>query len=356
VESPYTKLRPKCWQLVNMKKIAHFCVLGTSNIGDNLIIEEIHKDFSKLDKKVKINQYPISLLSTGSILQFLKAIIGADAIVIGGGGIISRFFWPFRTIHLRIIQALNKPTYLLAAGIGLKVGETIDSLPKENIKEWLQNMTAVSVRDIASMESLRKIGIENLELTGDAALSMPKLPYVPQKRPKVIGLNIANHGWEAEEKILDLVVNPMVGKLKAIEKQGYSFSYLAHHKGEKIIYEKLSQHLNILYTEVTLENYSQLYSSLYCHVGMMLHSTIFSLKSNTPFLNIVYDEKNIAFLKLLSLERNAIKIEDIENTDFVVHLESTVREWHENQRHLKKEIEKFVSRRLNFISKIADEI
>lgn len=339
-----------------MKKIAHFCVLGTSNIGDNLIIKEIYKDFAELDKKIEINQYPISLLSSGSILQFLKAVIGADAIIIGGGGIISRFFWPFRTIHLKITQVLNKPTYLLAAGIGLQIGETIDSLPKENIKRWLQNMNAVSVRDLASLESLEKIGVENLELTGDAALSIPDLPYVPQERPKVIGLNIANHGWETEEKILDLVVNPMVDKLKELEKFGYRFSYLAHHKGENVIYEKLRQHLNIQYNEVTLENYSQLYSSLYCHVGMMLHSTIFSLKSNTPFLNIVYDEKNNAFLKLLSLESNAIKIEDIENTDFVKHLETTVGKWHENQYHLKKEIEKFVSRRLNFISKIADEI
>lgn len=356
MESPYTKLRAKYWQLVNMKKIAHFCVLGTSNIGDNLIIEEIHKDFSKLDKKVKINQYSISLLSTGSILQFLKAIIGADAIVIGGGGIISRFFWPFRTIHLRIIQALNKPTYLLSAGIGLKVGETIDSLPKENIKEWLQNMTAVSVRDIASLESLKKIGVENLELTGDAALSMPKLPYVPQKRPKVIGLNIANHGWEAQEKIFDLVVAPMVGKLKAIEKQGYSFSYLAHHKDEKVIYEKLNQHLNIQYNEVTLENYSRLYSSLYCHIGMMLHSTIFSLKSNTPFLNIVYDEKNPAFLKLFCLEKNAIAIDDIESIDFAARIEKASKEWQDNHVQFASDLDRLVSKRILFMSKILGTI
>ncbi|MEJ2756209.1 MAG: polysaccharide pyruvyl transferase family protein, partial [Gammaproteobacteria bacterium] len=154
-----------------MKRILHFCVEKTENFGDDAIILKIHQDLTDQFGDITIITKKLGFLSQGSIPVFLKNLLGVDLVLIGGGGILSRFFWPFRNSFLKILQALSIPVVFYGVGVGLRVGESIETLPTDSITSWFSYAQKIAVRDIATKQAIETLGIHHAIMVGDPAIS-----------------------------------------------------------------------------------------------------------------------------------------------------------------------------------------
>jgi polysaccharide pyruvyl transferase WcaK-like protein len=81
----------------------------------------------------------------------------------------------------------------------------------------------------------------------------------------------------------------------------------------------------------------------------MLHSTIFALANNTPFINLLYDEKNKAFLDLFELNNLGVDILDIESTDIESTIENSINNWRTNETTIFNKRMLLVNKQVEFV-------
>jgi len=220
------------------------------------------------------------------------------------------------------LQKIRCP--VVAYGIGLnrlmheEVRELRD-LPEETqnqLKNFYKACSHVSVRDAQTQELLNLYGGEGVSLIGDPVLFWRHGPG--EKNPKErsgalsIGINLAAHGWRALAVLKPLLPN-FVGLLKYVQRTyGAEYTYLMHHDFEKAVFSYLQGQgvrMNIVSASPLqlLEAY-ELQDFVICQ---MLHSSIFAANQDIPFLNIAYDQKNIAFCDLLGLSPCSISHIDL---------------------------------------------
>ncbi|MEJ2755803.1 MAG: hypothetical protein P8104_08230, partial [Gammaproteobacteria bacterium] len=166
-------------------------------------------------------------------------------------------------------------------------------------------------------------------------------------------INVANHGWTETTHVITNVVSPLIPQLRMLQDKGYTFVYIAHHKDEKVVYDYLEErNINIHFTRPNRETVTHVYSEICFHIAMMLHSTIFALTHNTPLMNIIYDEKNRAFLELFGITDCGLTIDDISQTDFPSRIDAIRANWSNQESSIFEKRLELIKQQKLFISNL----
>ena len=202
---------------------------------------------------------------------------------------------------------------IFAYGIGLnrlmheKVCD-LDALPeaaRQKIRYLADKCELIGVRDFETVQLFKLHSDKRAILTGDPALfyqSQRSLLASHPPKQMTIGLNLASHGWRAHS-VLKVLLPKIIPLLKKIQRSYYvEFVYLQHHDLERPVVDYLrAQGVRLRLVSGSPADLVEEYAKLDFVINQMLHSCIFSANAGTPFLNIAYDEKNVAFCNLMGV-------------------------------------------------------
>jgi len=296
-----------------------------ANLGDNSNRGDIAIRMSVREQLIAaFAPRPVTFteLAWGALSEKSVAEINAtsDLFVIGGGGYIfisaDGSAGDMLAADSPYLNTLNCP--IIAVGIGLnrlmheevRSLETLPAKTRELIKALSTACESVSVRDRDTLELFDLHGDKSAALTGDPVLFLNNPgdgTGKPPGRSLSVGLNLAAHGWRAIAMLLPLLPE-IVDFLKAIQtRHGVEFVYLLHHDFERPVTKFLRRQgirMRVVDSEPT--ELLKAYDHVDIVICQMLHACIFAANAEVPFLNIAYDQKNIAFCNLLEIADSCI--------------------------------------------------
>ena len=158
-----------------MKKITIHGFYGQGNLGDETILKALLQEFSKFSdikvvvfsskpKQVSITHGVRSVHSKGrrSILRRIWEIKTSDLFILGGGGLLKDYGTDSSSLKewrrlLKFAHRLNIKTALCAVGVeNIRYDES-----RKLIKDALDKVDLITVRDCSSRDILRDIGVTN---------------------------------------------------------------------------------------------------------------------------------------------------------------------------------------------------
>ena len=246
-----------------------------------------------------------------------------DIFVIGGGGYI--FINADGSVGhmLQNVEELEKihcPVFAYGIGLNRLMHEKVcplDGLPenaRQKIRYLSKKCELISVRDSETARLFELYAGRLVALTGDPVLSYgAKAPAAPARAAHpVIGINLAAHGWRALSMLKPLLPTVIVF-LKEIQRtHQVKLLYLQHHDLERPVIDFL--HAEALDFELVCGPPDDLlkgYARTDFVLCQMLHACIFAAAAGKPFLNIAYDQKSIAFGKLLGVPESCLEHREV---------------------------------------------
>ncbi|MBW3606375.1 MAG: polysaccharide pyruvyl transferase family protein [Actinobacteria bacterium] len=154
--------------------------IGSANAGDELIFAALHRKLLARGTHVTaITTGPTD--ADGSDVErvghlspaAIRAVWSADALLVGGGGLLQD-----QTSAFNLPYHLSRPALAAVAGIprggvGLGAGPLRTAAGRAQVRRALRGAVAISVRDRQSVEVLREIGVDDVRLGADLAFSLP---------------------------------------------------------------------------------------------------------------------------------------------------------------------------------------
>lgn len=274
-----------------------------------------------------------------------------DAYILGGGDIVSPSF-------LEPLFKINKPKYLLSV-----------SIPEKVNKNLLSQFKKIIVRDRQSLENLNRLGFEGVYLPDFAFALQPNV-----RRGKMLIEEIfARENTEKYERVTGVVVNShLLPRQTTNIIDASRFEYLAHELAwvadnvnssflfipfckmmpwddrcsacSVITKCKFWAKNTVAYENLSAQETLDIIAGLDCLISTRLHSTIFSIISATPFIDITHNHKNKNLLQTLDYEKVSIpygrinaenirnKIEEINDQKSLVQTE--IKNMADNQKQL----------------------
>jgi polysaccharide pyruvyl transferase WcaK-like protein len=287
----------------------------------NRITSHITKKINKINnKKIRCNikRFIINISKKIKCInrkKLLDEINNNDLVIIGGGGFYASWSLP---LDNELIKKIEVPIVLIGVGVNENIGDK--SLDKESINSiiLLNKISKISsVRDEYSKKFLSKLNLNSINI-GDPAIFLkkekPKKELIIKQNKKIyVGINIANHGWFLQKKLIRKIINEYIKFMLSISKKyDIQWIYLKHHKKEGDIIKELKRKIdNIIICDCPPKELNYYYSKLDFSVSMMLHSLIFAFSNSIPMINVAYDKKNYSFMKDINNEENIIDVKEI---------------------------------------------
>jgi len=280
---------------------------GAGNLGDEMILTGLLALLNDVypNSQITVLGKDLPKFPSGfrSFFQPFKktreAVKNCDLFILGGGGL---FAGPEPRANLIWgIQALwayhyKKPVIML----GQSLGPTTSNF----IKRIFKKASFIAVRDQDSKTNLQTLGItKEIYVTPDLAFYTPT--QIPQTRKKEVLVALRQMPNLPSDFILS-IANFLDSKIS----EGWSVKMINFQTGsdEQLHNAVIAQMKNS--SSVTfLSNLSTFNSSFI--LGMRLHSVIFAIKTNTPFLAINYAPKVEGILKDLKLENHLINLNEL---------------------------------------------
>lgn len=291
---------------------------GFDNVGDEAILFSIISAFRKLQPEVKITvlsnnpeftaaTYDVNAVNRWKFSEVGAVLKEADGLVSGGGSLLQDKTGlksiPYYTGIMRIAKKHGKPVFIYAQGMG-----PIDKwISKFITKGMLNKVDGITVRDEASRELLRGIGVKK------------DIAVVPDP---VIGLSgsdfrsewLASQSW-AGDSYVSVSVRDWPSSVPFMEKIADGLDQLAA-SGVKIVFvpmhgehdAKASASVAGLMKEasviapadLSIEEKIAVIGESGLLIGLRLHSLIFAAIQYTPFIALSYDPKIDAFADIVS--------------------------------------------------------
>ena len=325
-----------------MTKVIHFHFDTKQNKGDAAVVYSIrdlilkhlsvkkytHKGINELNIYPNIvrkafKKYPFLINKLSSkIFEKIKELLDKDLVreinqhdimIIGGGGLYSKGNFP---LNEKLIDAIHIPIVLLSVGLNRNEGQSpftlqeINSIIKLNKKSSLS-----SVRDLNTLSFLKDFGFKKISVIADPAIFLESSKKKDLKFSKKlsIGINIAQHNWQYQEKFTDKIVSSYINALNKIkEDHDFQLFYLQHDYREKEVIKNLKSHFKDMHVcNYNPYNLKYVYEKLDLVICMMMHSSIFAFSSGVPFINISYDIKNKAFAEMIKSSSSLIPVKNV---------------------------------------------
>lgn len=164
--------------------------VGSSNLGDELVLAGLLRHLRALgadpvalsvDPAGTTRDHGVEAVRAGGPLALLAAAGSADALVLGGGGLLQDETSPFNLpFHLARAWAAALRR-LPRAGVGLGAGRLDTAAGRTLVRASLRGMP-VSVRDAPSADLLASLGLPRPVLAADLALGLPDVAVPAQDR------------------------------------------------------------------------------------------------------------------------------------------------------------------------------
>lgn len=280
----------------------------------------------------------------GELYKTIKIIKKCDHFIIGGGGLFTDeklfavFLWG---IHAFIADIFGKSIYM----IGQSVGPLNTKIGKWIVKKTFSKSKAIYVRDHESKKILKKIGVKNeINVSTDAAFGMKKSGKVDEGATvQKLNKKIEQEGWEGYfiisvrewdgkldklNKKIEQVCN-RISKETRLKSVFVPFQVIKNNDrkalNKKIVQTDESEHIELINYTNNIWNIIEVISCANFVVGVRLHSLIFSIIANTPFVGIAYCKKINNFMESLELEDYIIN-KSLSEEDFYAKLYKKIHE------------------------------
>jgi len=321
--------------------------LQRSGADIEIIVLSANPEWTRLVHGVKA----INRTSSRALTHYLK---GADLLISGGGSLLqdvtSNKTIPYYLGIILLAKLFKVPVFCCAQG----VGPINYSFNRRLVKETLNRVDLITVRDRDSKELLEKIGVrEDIYMTADPVFILKK---ATQERVQEI-LNIEE--IKAKENLLGVSLRPWqdnsyLNKIAKIldrlkEKLDINILFIPLHYPVDVEVSRRVAELMENKAEIIIHSYSPqevlgLVGEVDMLLGVRLHSLIFAALNRVPLIGISYDPKIDSFLN--SLELSALA--QIDNLDISKDIGEIIETWGK-----KEEIQKKIKKKINNLEGLA---
>ena len=279
----------------------------------------------------------------------------ADLVIVGGGGVYMGYLFPLNNGFIRKIKT---PMSIIGVGYNHNLGAPdFTKRQLDSVKTLSAQASLQSVRDSRTVEFLKQQNI-NTELMCDPAIFLSERDtglIKPKAGVLHIGLNIARHGWNNQNKLKDILVDTYYEAVKYIQsKQKAQVYYMIHQPNEQYYVDALREK-GIKFAGIIQVSDARELKAAYAHldftISMMLHSTILAFGAGVPSISIGYDEKNLAFMKMTGQMERYISVNDLPTTKLIKIIDDTIDDLPTKKRNLKKYKKEFAKRFDDYINR-----
>lgn len=295
-----------------------------SNI--NIIIEDVFLDLFKS-------------------FQTIRHVYSADAVVLSVGHPVqdttSKLFIPYVFSKIVLAILLNKKLFIFSAGIS----DLKSKFLKKLVVIIMNKCSFISVRDEESKQLLEKFGVKkDIHISCDPALFYPNELFSTQDISIQFGnykpyICISPRRWfhytgsffpykKVDAKYLsriELYRNQLTNLADGVVSKFNCNVILVPMRPGKIdhpgqdddifcneILNNAKNKNNIIAIDspINLSEMITLFRGAEAVVGVRMHSSILAANTNTPFINIYYNEKGLSFMTAMDMKNYTISIED----------------------------------------------
>lgn len=338
------------------KIIAHIHVWDKTNKGDLAIVLAVQQLLKKEFPSCRIIDFPIESLKEYDQKR-IDLINSADFVVIGGGGILYRYFMPF---SWKVIAAIKKPIIIFGVGYIREVGgQALKKSEINSITALVRKAKAVGVRDYYTKQFLIKNGIDpkKIELVGDPAalLGETKPKDLKLKAGMKIGLNLNYSGWLGFGLWRDDILKAYRQTAEYfIKNYGAQVYYLKHHPGEDAIWPELGiPGMKVVDYDPSGQKY--FYGRLDLVIGMMLHSCVMAFGAATPEINVAYDLRNKNFAKFIGCPELVIDLKRLKDGLLLQRAKEVLSKESDYRKKFENRIEDIKKKQASFLNSIKNK-
>lgn len=310
-----------------MNKIVISGFYGFHNIGDEAILRTLTTWLKEINPSVEItvlsnhpeetmSKFNVNAVNRSNVFEVFKAIFKSELLISGGGSLLQDVT-SARSIHyyMTIIRAglfFRKKVVLLSHGVGPLIREK----NKKRVKRLLNRVDAITVRDQQSANLLAEIGVrkELVEVTTDPVMGMPmesiergksilKSINAYQTDRKSVAIAVRQKDFREPHKLSELIAltNRLASK--------YEVYYLPfYYKNDtKICHDlkdEVDDHVHFITEKYQSGDFMSLVKNMDLLIGSRLHSLIFAIVAEVPFVGVSYDPKIENFLE--TIERKPV--------------------------------------------------
>ncbi len=261
--------------------------------------------------------YPEWMIEVCSITEImtqesLDQILAAyDLIVLGGGGLYSKWFV---AEQVQLLRSLSVPLVLYGIGYNRNHGDPELTAEQQTAIGELNRLAALSsVRDRLSQDFLSTLGVQSTVI-GDPGLFYDPGQAIAQRSKQnglQVGINLPCHGFANQESVLARVIPVLRQAALKLLEEGAQLTYLLHHPSEEMIIRSLED-LPLQVCDGSVPQLVGRYFALDLMIGGMLHSHVFACNAGVPFISLAYDCKQQAFLQLIGQEDCHLPLMDLD--------------------------------------------
>jgi len=313
---------------------------GNKNLGDDAILLATKAIFEYLPhvdlrvlghtphlmntivgKKIARLPYGRTLLYKYHFKKMKEQVDKADALILGGGGILHDRKSRDATKDVRLLlhmQSKRKPTMIYAVGVAGFWREK----SKRLVKQAVENAQYLSCRDPASAKRIRNLGVTTpIEVTGDPSIKIPKLlglnpdarqfdvqqmkVYVSLRRYYVTAQMI-----KALTKLVQFLVNRYNAKVDLVPLRTAWFD------DDRVALNRLydqsdrsyRQSISLVRRRPLVQEFTKNLASTSMMIGMKLHSIILASSMGVPCIALSYKQDVTDFMRYIKAERYALSL------------------------------------------------
>ncbi len=276
-----------------MKGILLAGYFGMGNLGDEAILEGEFKylreelpgaEIAVLSGNPKRTRENLACQSyhRTALKEVISAISNCHLFILGGGGLLQDITSFRSLLYYLFLLEFAKWRRKKVAVFAVGVGPLRRRISQRLVAKVLRKVDALSLRDKASYEWAKRLGIEKASLSADASFLLP--PPSPRERKREIGISLRS--WKG------LNVYNIKEFLKSVNQKGFSLFYLVFNPADLELSLLLTRETGGKLVEPSSPREAlNLLAQMEGTIAMRLHSGILSAIAGTPFLAISYDPK-----------------------------------------------------------------
>lgn len=291
---------------------------GFDNVGDEAILFSIISAFRKLNPEVKITvlsnnpestaaTYGVNAVNRWKFAEVGAVLKEADGLVSGGGSLLQDKTGlksiPYYTGIMRIAKKHGAPVFIYAQGMG-----PIDKwISKFITKGMLNKVDGITVRDEASRELLRGIGVKrDIKVVPDPVIGLSGSDFrsdwlASQSWAGDSYVSVSVRDWPSAVPFMEKIADG----LDRLAVSGVKIVFVPMHgehdaKASASVAGLMKEASVIAPADLSIEEKIAVIGESALLIGLRLHSLIFAAIQYTPFIALSYDPKIDAFADIVS--------------------------------------------------------
>lgn len=295
--------------------IHHYCP-HTYNAGDHFVIRSIRNSLSRripgavfIPKASSRNRgWGKPLRLTGENIEFSNR--RADAIIAGGSDLYNG--WSLR-LKADELAELSPKLFLIGLGASSKNLYSEPHIPKKefyrDIRESHKYIEMSSVRDFATYNFLKKLGVEKQIVTGCPALYLFDEPFALTDS-ETVALTFPFPVIKRKARGKFDRLTELISKLiKHYETKGLKPLIVCHDDRDLSSAQELFPNKRMFFSNY-FQDYFDVYRNAAFIVGSRLHASIIGAALGKPFVNINLDMRGKAFSEMFDLSDWNVDVDD----------------------------------------------